>query len=114
MTVVKQTLDSSGAETAVAADVAQYKFTLTAGITVSGETSSSVRVWPDTGASTTATATKTQNSTEPLSGSYKIQVPLANGSSVTTEDISIRDTNGIILRKIYKAAPEYIGKIEVK
>ena len=113
MTVTKETLDSSGAVTAVAADIANYKFTFVAKYVLSSESSTATTIWSDA-TGVTATVTKTQSSTLPLSGKYNIKIPLANSTIVTTDDISLNTYNGQIMRYIYNVAPEYIGRIEVK
>lgn len=113
MTITKEGLDSTGAVTTTTANIVNYKFTILAKYVLSSESSSQTTVFSDT-TGVTATATKTQSSTLPLTGSYVIKVPLSDSTIVTTEDITLDIYNGQILRAIYNAAPEYIGKIEVK
>ena len=113
MTVTKETLDSSGAVTAVAADIANYKFTFVAKYVLNSESSTATTIWSDA-TGVTATVTKTQSSTLPLSGKYVIKIPLSDSTIVTTDDISLDTYNGQITRLIYNVAPEYIGRIELK
>ena len=113
MTVTKQTLDSSGVETSDTTKIANYKFTVVGKYALSAESSTATTVWSDV-TGVTATATKTANSTPPLSGKFVIKIPLSDSTIVTTEEISLGTTNGHIMRFIYNIAPEYIGRIELK
>ena len=113
MTITKQALDSSGTVTTDTASIVNYKFIFEAKYVLSSESSSLTTIWSDT-TGITATVSKTQSSSTPLSGKYAIKIPLSDGSIVTTEDISLDIYNGQITRYIYNVAPEYIGRLELK
>lgn len=112
MKVTKEGLDASGAVTTVVGDIVSYKFTATAIYAISSASSTDVKIFASTG--TTGTVAKTGTSTLPISGKFKIKIPLAAGGNAVTEDLALDLYNGNILREIYSVAPEYIGKIEMR
>jgi hypothetical protein len=115
LAVTKEGLDASGVVTDVDADIVSFKFTTTSTYAISSPSSETTSVFSDT-SGVTGTVTKTQDSTLPLSGSYRIQIIDSDGSTVVgeTEDISLTNYNGHVTRKIYEAAPQLIGKLEVE
>ena len=113
MSVLKETLDANGVVTATASEIENYKFTVTFTYVLSSPSSTEVKIYSKANG-VSGTVSKTQDSTVPLSGNYRIRIPLTNGTNVDTEDIPLSNYNGHITRSIYKASPEYIGKIELK
>jgi hypothetical protein len=108
-------LDVNGEVTAIASEIDSYKFTATAIYVIASPSSdlAKTQIFSDT-TGVTATVTRISESTTPLSGSYRLKIPLSDSSTVYTEDIALTLYNGQITRKIYEAAPEYMGRIELK
>jgi len=112
LSVVKDTLDASGEVTTVEADIASYRFRTTARYVISADSSTETKIYSDT-TGVSGTVSLTESSTIPLSGSYRIRIPLENSTTAETVDISPGTAAGHVIRSIYNAAPEYIGKIEM-
>lgn len=116
LTVTKETLDASGTVTTVAADIDSYKITITGRFAIpSNRRTTESRILTTDTTVTTATITKNSESTDPLGGSFKLRIPIdSSGTTKDTDNIGVNWADGYVLRYIYKAAPEYIGKVEIK
>jgi hypothetical protein len=116
LTVTKETLDALGSVTTIAADVDSYKITFTGRFAIpeNRRTTETKILTMDTTV-TTATISKNSESTNPLSGFFMLRIPIdSSGATKDTDNIGVNWADGHVLRSIYKAAPEYIGKVEFK
>jgi hypothetical protein len=118
MTVVKKTLDASGQETDVAEDISSYQFVFTGNYALNKKSFESVRTFTTDGETSVVSLTYDQESTKPLTGSYKIRVTQTkdNGQVKTydTEDIPLDTSATVVRRMILEAWSKLIGRLEFR
>mmetsp|Transcript_42262 Transcript_42262/g.49158 ORF Transcript_42262/g.49158 Transcript_42262/m.49158 type:complete len:226 (+) Transcript_42262:839-1516(+) len=82
---------------------------------LSAPSTTEVKIYSSDSTVTGATVAKTTDSTVPMTGSYKLRIPVSSdGITKDTEDASLSLYDGGITRIIYKVAPELIGRLEVR
>ena len=122
MTVTKIPVDESLVELSSSTpseDVYQYKFTMTSRLTVSSpnvtsieliEYATTIQYFPPP---TVVSFPLLQNSSNPLTGKYIIQVTY-DGETDDTEDLDLNTAANIIEREIYRVEPELMGALEIQ